>query len=90
MTKVVDEPREVKGVIVPFYRYHCGSCGHEFKALHPWGNDAAVRCPTCGSVTLERLLPRIGVIYKGNGYYATDYASKRKTSQATTSAKAGE
>ena len=37
-----------------------------------------ISCPQCGEGKVRRLLPRIGVIYKGRGYYTTDYSCKRK------------
>ncbi len=64
---------------MPFYRYECENCGFEFKILHVNGNKEKAVCPQCGSEQVKRLLPRIGVIYKGNGYYTTDYRKKGKT-----------
>jgi len=63
---------------MPFYRYECENCGFEFKILHVNGNKEKAICPQCGSEQVKRLLPRIGVIYKGNGYYTTDYRKKGK------------
>jgi predicted nucleic acid-binding Zn ribbon protein len=37
------------------------------------GNDQMARCLKCDSMSIDRLLPRVGVIYKGNGYHSTDY-----------------
>lgn len=64
---------------MPFYRYECDECGEVFRVLHRNGsNDGAeTKCPKCGSTRAKRLLPRIGVIYKGSGYYSTDYRSKK-------------
>jgi len=58
---------------MPFYRYQCETCGAEFKKLYMNGNTASVLCPECKSRATYRLLPRIGVVYKGKGYYTTDY-----------------
>jgi putative FmdB family regulatory protein len=71
-----------KGGPVPFYRYECEACGEVFRVLHRNGDDADVEttCPQCGSERATRLLPRIGVIYKGSGYYSTDYRSKKARS----------
>ena len=68
---------------MPFYRYQCETCGHVFKVLQNNGDKPSVRCPKCGGENTHRLLPRIGVIYKGNGYYTTDYANRGKTSKPT-------
>lgn len=61
---------------MPFYRYECTNCRGEFRVLRRGGDDSPAACPQCGSAKTKRLLPRIGVVYKGNGYYSTDY---RKT-----------
>lgn len=61
---------------MPFFRYQCCSCGAEFKVLQR-GNDKMATCLECGSRSLDRLLPRVGVIYKGNGYHSTDYRTTR-------------
>jgi len=63
---------------MPFYRYECEDCGFEFKILHVNGNKEEPICPQCGSTRVRRLLPRIGVVYKGSGYYNTDYRKKSK------------
>lgn len=61
---------------MPFYRYECAKCRSEFRVLRQNDDEDTVLCPRCGSAKTHRLLPRIGVIYKGKGYYSTDY---RKT-----------
>ncbi len=71
---------------MPFYRYECEDCGFEFKILHVNGNKEVVACPQCGSKRVKRLLPRIGVIYKGNGYYTTDYRKKGKAAASSSKA----
>jgi len=50
-----------------------------FRVLHKNGNDSQqeAKCPHCGGREATRLLPRIGVIYKGSGYYSTDYRGNR-------------
>jgi putative FmdB family regulatory protein len=63
---------------MPFYRYECRTCGQTFRVLHRNGTSSPTRCPSCGGKEADRLLPRIGVIYKGSGYYSTDYRSKER------------
>jgi putative FmdB family regulatory protein len=75
---------------MPFYRYKCVHCETVYKVLQQKGNGSSVVCPECGSREAGRLLPRIGVIYRGNGYYSTDYARKGKNGRATAAAKAEE
>ncbi len=77
---------------MPFYRYECSSCGRTFRVFHQNGSSPRICCPSCGGKDAERLLPRIGVIYKGSGYYSTDHRSRenerktRRTKSETTAA----
>ncbi len=68
---------------MPLYRYSCKSCSTDFKALQ--GRDEASRaaCPDCGRESRERLLPRIGVVYNGNGFYKTEYRAQAKPAAET-------
>jgi len=71
-----------EGVVVPFYRYECEDCAAVFKLLQQNGSSSSATCPHCGSRKAKRLLPRIGVIYKGNGYYTTDSRAKQGNAAA--------
>jgi len=64
-------------VSMPFYRYECDRCKNEFRVLRHSTDEELAECPRCGSRQTNRLLPRIGVIYKGSGYYSTDYRRTR-------------
>ncbi|MGC9529710.1 MAG: FmdB family zinc ribbon protein [Candidatus Bipolaricaulaceae bacterium] len=76
---------------MPIYRYKCGRCGAEFRELVARGDGAAVRCASCGCAEVTRLLSRFGVVYKGNGFYTTEYRRKGGAAEGTTStAKSGE
>jgi len=67
---------------MPFYRYECQACASIFKVLQPSGCSTSPTCQQCGSCKVKRLLPRIGVIYKGNGYYTTDHREKKGSTTA--------
>lgn len=61
---------------MPTYDYECDGCGHKFE--HYQGiNDALLKkCPECGKSKLRRLLGMGGaVVFKGSGFYQTDYRS---------------
>ena len=64
---------------MPFHRYECGHCGAQFRVLHHGenGGKGETTCPRCEGTSVKRLLPRIGVIYKGSGYYSTDHGNKK-------------
>jgi putative FmdB family regulatory protein len=57
---------------MPTYGYRCGSCGHEFEILQRITDPPLVTCPKCGG-KLSKMLYPAGIIFKGSGYYTTDY-----------------
>jgi len=59
---------------MPTYDYKCAACGHRFEAFQSITADALDKCPECGRKRLERLIGAgAGVIFKGSGFYQTDY-----------------
>jgi putative FmdB family regulatory protein len=72
---------------MPTYQYECGACGHEFEALQSMTDKKLKKCPKCGKLKLHRLIGRgSGIIFKGTGFYETDY--KRKDTSSAKSAPA--
>lgn len=61
---------------MPIYRFRCVRCGNEFRELVAYNNGSTVSCPSCGGKDVTKLLPRFGVIYKGSGFYTTEYKRK--------------
>jgi putative FmdB family regulatory protein len=60
---------------MPTYEYECGSCGHAFERFQNMSDAPLKTCPQCGS-TVKRLIGTgSGVIFKGPGFYSTDYGS---------------
>jgi putative FmdB family regulatory protein len=61
---------------MPTYDYECNACGHTFE-LFQGINDAVKRkCPECGRLKLQRLLGTgAAIVFKGSGFYETDYRS---------------
>src|SRR5712664_176264 len=57
---------------MPTYGYRCGSCGHEFEIQQRITDQPLVTCPECGG-KLSKMLYPAGIIFKGSGYYTTDY-----------------
>jgi putative FmdB family regulatory protein len=68
---------------MPIYRFRCDRCGTEFRELVPWGAPR-VRCFGCGADQVTRLLSPFGVIYKGSGFYTTDYRRKKSGGNEST------
>ncbi len=61
---------------VPTYDYRCEACGHEFEHFQSMSAKVMRKCPECEKPTLKRLIGTGGaVIFKGSGFYQTDYRS---------------
>ena len=61
---------------MPTYQYQCKNCGHEFEELQSFSEPTLVQCPECHKDTLARVLGGGGgLIFKGTGFYLTDYKS---------------
>jgi len=57
---------------MPIYEYECTRCGHRFEVKQRFSDDPVATCPTCGN-SVRRLLHPAGIIFKGSGFYITDY-----------------
>ena len=62
---------------MPTYEYRCKACGHEFEEFQSITAPVLKKCPSCAKLKLERLIG-IGsaVMFKGGGFYETDYRSE--------------
>ncbi len=64
---------------MPTYEYRCAACGYDFEEFQSITAESLVNCPQCGQSTLKRLLGGGGgMIFKGSGFYLTDYKSTGK------------
>jgi putative FmdB family regulatory protein len=62
---------------MPTYDYVCDSCDHQFELFQSIKDEAKRKCPECGRLKLRRLIgPGAAIIFKGSGFYKTDYRSK--------------
>jgi putative FmdB family regulatory protein len=70
---------------MPTYDYKCNACSHVFEHFQSMKDKPLKKCPECGKNALERLIG-IGaaVIFKGSGFYQTDYRSEsyKKSAEA--------
>jgi putative FmdB family regulatory protein len=72
---------------MPTYDYECNACGHTLEALQSMTEPKLTRCPHCGKDALARLIGSgSGVIFKGSGFYETDYKKKDSPREAAPSA----
>lgn len=70
---------------MPTYEYVCRACGHEFERFQRMSEGSLRKCPKCGELRLQRLLGiGAGVIFKGSGFYETDYKRKGPNGKAGT------
>ena len=61
---------------MPTYDYLCDGCGHRFEKMQNITSEALKDCPECKESVLRRLIGGGGaVIFKGSGFYETDYRS---------------
>ena len=68
---------------MPTYDYVCGGCNHAFEEFQSMSAKVLRKCPECGKLKLKRLIGTgAGVIFKGSGFYETDYRSKGYKDQA--------
>ena len=62
---------------MPTYDYLCQNCGHEFEQFQSITARPLRKCPECEKMGLKRLIGAgAGVIFKGSGFYETDYRSE--------------
>lgn len=58
---------------MPTYEYRCGN-GHVFEKFYPAMNaNRRVKCPTCGKLAERQISGGAGLVFKGSGFYITDY-----------------
>jgi putative FmdB family regulatory protein len=76
---------------MPTYDYECGACGHTFERFQSITAPAVRKCPKCGKRKVRRLIGTgAGIIFKGSGFYQTDYRSEAYKKSADKEKKAGE
>ncbi len=61
---------------MPTYDYVCEACSHEFEHFQSITSSSLRKCPECGERKLKRLIGAgAGLLFKGSGFYITDYRS---------------
>jgi len=84
---------------MPTYDYVCRGCEHAFELFQSMTEPVKRKCPSCGKAKLERLIGTgAAVLFKGGGFYETDYRSssykqaaeaEKKGAEAKSGEKAG-
>ena len=81
---------------MPTYEYRCSACGHKFEKFQSITAAPIKQCPACKKNKAQRLIGTgAGLIFKGSGFYITDYRSegykeKAKAESGTSESKTGE
>ena len=66
---------------MPTYEYICDACGHEFEKFQSMTAEPVKVCPKCGKRKVRKLISAgAGLIFKGSGFYITDYPKGDKGS----------
>jgi putative FmdB family regulatory protein len=62
---------------VPVYEYRCKKCGHQFERVQKFSDAPICHCERCGG-SVAKLISASGIMFKGTGWYVTDYSQKLK------------
>jgi len=65
---------------MPTYEYECSKCKGHFDVFHSMTDNKVQKCPKCGSKAHRLISSGNGIIFKGTGFYETDY--KRKSGKS--------
>jgi putative FmdB family regulatory protein len=68
---------------MPTYGYKCEECGHDFEILQSIKDDALKKCPECAGPVKRVISSGVGIIFKGNGFYQTDYKNSCPKDEGT-------
>ena len=64
---------------MPTYDYECTACPHTFEVFQPISAKPVRKCPECGGAVRRLIGMGAGVIFKGSGFYETDYKRKKSS-----------
>jgi len=63
---------------MPTYEYECMHCGHRFEFFQKMSDQPLGKCPKCRKKVKRLIGSGAGIIFKGSGFYATDYRKGSK------------
>jgi len=73
---------------MPTYEYRCKSCDFEFEEFQSIVAEPLAVCPRCGGAVYRMISGGVGLIFRGSGFYETDYKRKKPAEKAEKSADA--
>jgi putative FmdB family regulatory protein len=69
---------------VPTYSYACTECDNKFDVVQAFTDDSLTECPLCNG-RLRKVFGKVGVVFKGSGFYRTDSRESGKSSSTSAS-----
>ena len=69
---------------MPTYEYLCQTCSHRFETWQKMTDEPLTACPECGG-HIRRVLFPAGVVFKGSGFYKTDYSNGKSNATSSSS-----
>ncbi|MEH3130153.1 MAG: FmdB family transcriptional regulator [Mycolicibacterium neoaurum] len=74
---------------MPTYSYACTECDNRFDVVQAFSDDALTACPKCNG-RLRKLFGKVGVVFKGSGFYRTDSRDSSKSSSSSSKSSSGD
>ena len=75
---------------MPTYDYRCKACGNTWEEFQSIKAEATKKCPACNKKQAERMIgPGAGILFKGSGFYITDYRSEGYKKAASSDKESG-
>jgi putative FmdB family regulatory protein len=74
---------------MPLYEYECKKCHHRFEKIQKFSDPHVKRCPECGG-SIEQVISAPAVLFKGSGWYVTDYAKKSPAASSSSNSSNGD
>lgn len=71
---------------MPIYEYRCNQCGHIFEVMQKVNDPPITTCTECSGPTSKVISPA-GLLFKGSGWYITDYSSTKDKAREESSKK---
>lgn len=74
---------------MPIYEFECEKCHERYEIMTSIGEDTPKVCVKCGG-NLRKIFSPVGIVFKGSGFYTTDYKKKNKESENSKDSKGEE
>jgi putative FmdB family regulatory protein len=74
---------------MPIYTYRCEQCGEEVEMLVSHHEPHPTECPACGGTLRRTFSGSVGLVFKGSGFYITDYKKQNTSTSSSSSSDKG-